>query len=147
MFCREQAVQVHRERKAIQAKGAELHLIGNGNPHQAEGFATTFGLTCPIWVDTSLDTFRALEMKQGFFATMGTPATWKAGLRAWGRGFRQEMTQGNAWQLGGCLWCDRKARSSTAIARPSRVTILRSPRSDRGTNRRWSHGNDATPGQ
>ena len=103
MFCREQAVQVHRERGAIQAKGAELHLIGNGNPHQAEGFATTFGLTCPIWVDTSLDTFRALEMKQGFFATMGTPATWKAGLRAWGRGFRQGMTQGNAWQLGGVL--------------------------------------------
>ena len=103
MFCREQAVQVHRERKAIQAKGAELHLIGNGNPRQAEGFATTFGLTCPIWVDTSLNTFRALEMKQGFFATMGAPASWKAAWRAWGRGFRQGMTQGNAWQLGGVL--------------------------------------------
>ena len=89
MFCREQAVQVHRERAAIQAKGAELHLIGTGNPRQAEAFAKTFGLTCPIWVDPKLDTFRALEMKSGFFATLGRPATWKAGLRALGKASRR----------------------------------------------------------
>ena len=38
MFCREQAVQVHRERNTIRKRGAELVFIGIGNRHFAEAF-------------------------------------------------------------------------------------------------------------
>ena len=103
MFCREQAVQVHREVGSIHDRGAELVLVGNGSRHHAQGFKQALGLTCPLYVDTKLDTYRALEMKRGLFATLGSPAAWKHMARALRSGFRQGITRGDAWQLGGVL--------------------------------------------
>lgn len=103
MFCEQQAVQVHRERATIVLKGAELHLIGNGETAHAQAFARVLGLTCPLWTDPSLVTFRALQMKRGFRVSLGSPATWVATARAIRQGLRQGKTQGDAWQLGGVL--------------------------------------------
>lgn len=103
MFCREQAVQVHRELPTIRERGAELALIGNGNRHFAKAFADQFGITSPIYVDTKRDSYRALGMKRGFFATLGNAASFKNMARARRAGFRQGRTRGDAWQLGGVV--------------------------------------------
>ncbi len=103
MFCREQAVQVHRELKAIRERGAELVLIGNGNRHFAKAFADEFGITSPLYVDTQRESYRALGMERGLFATLGNAASLKNMARALRAGFRQGATRGDAWQLGGVL--------------------------------------------
>lgn len=103
MLCREQAIEVHRERPAFQAKGSELHLIGPGSPEQGAIFLRVFDLACPLWVDPKLATFRALQMKRGFWRTLGSPSNWKAVARAFRAGFRQGATAGDLWQVGGVL--------------------------------------------
>ncbi len=101
MFCREQAVQLHRELPRIRGGGAELHMIGNGNRHFAKGFRAEFGIASPVWIDTELASYRALHLKRGFFATLGNPSTLRNAARALRTGFRQGRTQGDALQLGG----------------------------------------------
>lgn len=101
MFCREQAVQLHGELTQIRGAGAELHLIGNGNRHFAKGFRQAFGIASPIWIDTKLESYAALGLKRGFLATLGNVASLKNMARALRSGFRQGLTQGDAWQLGG----------------------------------------------
>ena len=103
MFCREEAVQLHRERETIRERGAELVMIGNGNRHFAKAFADEFGITAPLYVDTKRDSYRALGMKRGFRATLGSLASLRNTWRAWRAGFRQGLTRGDAWQLGGVL--------------------------------------------
>lgn len=103
MFCREEAVQVHRERPEIRARGAELVLIGNGNRHFAKAFADAFRIEAPLYVDTTRASYRALGMRRGFRATLGSVASLKNVARALKAGFRQGLTRGDAWQLGGVL--------------------------------------------
>jgi hypothetical protein len=102
MFCREQAVQLHRERETIRARGAELVFVGNGSRRFARAFKEDYGIAAPLYVDTRREAYRALAMKRGLGAVLG-PATWKSGLRALRAGFRQGRIQGDAFQLGGVL--------------------------------------------
>lgn len=103
LFCREQAAELHGQLPEIRRRGAELVFIGNGNRHFAQGFKADHAITSPLYVDTKRDSYRALGMKRGFFATLGSRATWKNMLRAWKQGFRQGGTRGDAWQNGGVL--------------------------------------------
>ncbi len=101
MFCREQAVQLHGALTRIRAAGAELHMVGNGNRHFAKGFAERFGITSPIWIDSKLESYRTLGLKRGILATVANVATLKNMARALRGGFRQGLTKGDAFQLGG----------------------------------------------
>jgi hypothetical protein len=103
MFCREQAVQLHRERGTIRKRGAELIFVGNGNRHFAAAFKKDYGIEAPLYLDTSRDAYRALEMKRSVTGTIASLATWKSGVRALRSGFRQGTVQGDAFQLGGVL--------------------------------------------
>lgn len=103
MFCREQAVQLHRERAAIRKRGAELAFIGNGNRHFAEAFKKEFAIEAPLYVDTKRDAYKPLEMKRSVGATIAFLDTWKSGLRALKASFRQGSVRGDAWQLGGVV--------------------------------------------
>lgn len=94
---------MHREITTIEARGAGLAFIGNGNRHFAKAFADAFGITAPLYVDTKRDAYRALGMRRGFFATLGSLATFANMKRALAGGFRQGATQGDAWQLGGVV--------------------------------------------
>jgi peroxiredoxin len=102
MFCREQAVQLHREKDRIHAAGAELVMVGNGNRHFAAGFVKDLGLTIPLYVDTKRDAYKALGFKRSLTSLM-TPTTLANAARALKSGFRQGKTQGDAVQLGGVL--------------------------------------------
>jgi AhpC/TSA antioxidant enzyme len=77
--------------------------VGNGNRHFAQAFKDEREITCPLYVDTKLEAYRALEMKRGLASTLGSLKTWKNTIRAMKGGFRQGMTRGDAWQLGGVL--------------------------------------------
>jgi len=96
-------VQLHREQEAIEARGARLVFIGVGNRRFAEAFRRELGLTVPLYVDTARNSYRALGMKRGLFATLLSRATWRSMARAWRGGFRQKGVKGDPWQLGGVL--------------------------------------------
>jgi peroxiredoxin len=103
LFCREQAAELHAQRAEIRSRGAELVFIGNGNRHFAQGFKHDHGITSPLFVDTRRGSYRALGMRRGFLATLGSLASWRNMLRARRGGFRQGRTRGDAWQNGGVL--------------------------------------------
>jgi peroxiredoxin len=107
MFCREQAVQLHRELPAIRKKGAGLVFIGNGNANFAKGFKDEFEIEAPVYVDSRRKTYEALGFSRSPFSFISVGAT-KAAARALGAGFRQGLTQGDAFQLGGVLVVDGK---------------------------------------
>ena len=94
---------MHRELPRIHDCGGELHFVGNGNRQFAKAFKEELQISCPLYVDTKLEAYRALEMKRGLAQTLGSLATWKNMARAMKSGFRQGMTRGDAWQLGGVL--------------------------------------------
>ncbi|HEY7413513.1 MAG TPA: peroxiredoxin-like family protein [Vicinamibacteria bacterium] len=96
-------MQLHRERGRIEAAGARLVFVGNGNRHFAAAFRDELRLDEPIYVDTGREAYAALGMKRGVASTLLAPGTWKAGVRAMRGGFRQKRVQGDAWQLGGVL--------------------------------------------
>lgn len=94
---------MHRELPRIRKEGAELHLVGNGNRHFARAFKEELKIVCPLYVDTKLGAYRALDMRRGLASTLGSLAAWKNIARAMKAGFRQGSTQGDAFQLGGAL--------------------------------------------
>lgn len=114
MFCREQAVQLHRERFAIHDRGAEIVMIGNGAPNFAKAFQEDFSITTPILVDPSLESYRALGMRRGIFATLFSGKVLLHAARALRGGFRQGKTRGDHFQLGGVL-----------VVRPDGVVLYR----------------------
>src|SRR5512144_1046395 len=103
MLCREQAVQLHRVREEIHARGAELVIIGNGAPNFAQAFREDLGITTPLFTDPSLTTYRLLEFKRGVTDALLSPKVWANAARALSGGFRQGRVKGDAWQLGGVL--------------------------------------------
>jgi hypothetical protein len=113
MFCREQAVQVHRERERIRAAGAELAFVGSGTPAMARAFAEDYRLEVPLYVDPSRKTYQALGMKRSGLLALLSPRVVAAALRALRGGFRQGPVRGDALQLGGAL----------VVARDGRVTF------------------------
>ena len=102
MFCREQAVQLHRVGDAIREKGARLAFVGNGNRRYAQAFRDQFSITEPLYVDTKLDAYRALEFKRGLLHLVGARSAAHA-WRALRSGARQGITRGDALQLGGVV--------------------------------------------
>jgi AhpC/TSA antioxidant enzyme len=103
VFCREQAVQLHRVRDEIHARGAELFIIGNGAPNFARAFREDFGIATPVYTDPSLATYRLLDFKRGVTDALLSLKVWANAARALSGGFRQGWFQGDAWQLGGVL--------------------------------------------
>lgn len=103
MFCREQAVQLHRDRARFEARGARIAFVGNGGAHFARTFVEDFGLDEPVLVDPKRATYRALGMGRITLSSLVSPRTLLASARALLAGFRQGKTQGDALQLGGVL--------------------------------------------
>jgi hypothetical protein len=102
MFCREQAVQVHRERDTIRERGAELVFIGIGNRHFAEAFQEQFHIQAPLFVDTKRDAYRALGMRCGA-GDIFNLSSLRNMVRSLGAGFRPGLIQGDGRQLGGVV--------------------------------------------
>ncbi len=94
---------MHRESKRIRQAGAELVLIGMGEPRYAQAFRQEFDLQCPILVDPTRAAYLALGMGRSIGRTLALPSVWAARLKASRQGFSQKGIKGDPWQLGGVL--------------------------------------------
>ena len=99
---REHVVQLHRHIEQIHAAGAELVVIGSGTPNFVAGFREITGYQGPLYVDPSLRSYEAAEMKRGMWRNF-TPLSVAHGFRALARGNMQGRTKGDASQQGGVL--------------------------------------------
>jgi len=89
----------------IEAAGARLVFIGNGNTAFARHFKETFVPDCEVLTDPSTATYALLGTRRGLWTTW-TPRSLPATIRALRHGFRQSRTQGHAHLQGGVAIVD-----------------------------------------
>ena len=89
----------------IEAAGARLVFIGNGDTTFARQFKETLVPDCEVLTDPSTASYAMLGARRGIWTTL-TPRSWPAGLRALRGGFRQSRTQGHAFLQGGVAIVD-----------------------------------------
>jgi hypothetical protein len=92
-------------KKEIEAAGARLVFIGNGDADFARNFKAKFVPDCEVLTDPSTTSYALLGARRGAWAVW-SPRSWPAGLRAVRGGFRQSRTQGQAYLLGGVAIVD-----------------------------------------
>ena len=109
MFCKEQAAQLCGIRQDIEAAGATLVFIGNGEPAFAREFKDSFAPDCVVLTDPSTASYAVLGAKRGIWASL-SPRSWPAGIRAMRAGFRQTRTRGRARLLGGVAILDSSGK-------------------------------------
>lgn len=115
----------------IRRRGAELVIVGNGQPWQAAAFREELGLTAPdhavpLLVDPALAAYRAAGLRHGVPATFSLRALVPL-VRTLRAGFRQRGIQGDPWEVGGAFlvlpdgtvpWSHR-SRDPADYARPA----------------------------
>lgn len=84
----------------IHQAGAELVIIGNGQPPFAAAFKKHFNLSTPLYVDPKLTTYNAAGLKRTKAGTVG-PKVWLPALKALFTGHFQGRTEGDPYQQGG----------------------------------------------
>lgn len=84
----------------IRRRGAELIIVGNGQPQHAIDFRDTEHVESPLYVDPELHAYAAAGLKRGLRSSL-SPGVILRGLRAFREGKRQSATMGDPWQQGG----------------------------------------------
>ena len=102
LFCQVDMSQVCRAADSIGALGAKLCFIGNGTPKMALDFQQEHALKIPVFVDPSLEAYRAAGLKRGLWKTLGLRPILRS-FPALAAGFRPGRLQGDPWQQGGIL--------------------------------------------
>ena len=100
MFARQRAAALMEIKNQVEANGSKIVIIGSGTPEQAKTFAKNFNVELDIYVDESLQTYKAFSLERGFFKTLGWKSL-KCGARAMKSGFHQGWSAGDLWQQGG----------------------------------------------
>ena len=95
-------MQLHRDIDELRARGAELHVIGNGSPSFVAGFRAQTGYDGSLYTDPSLAVFEAAQLERGAARTLD-PRSLGRTFGAFARGHRQGRVQGDPWQQGGVL--------------------------------------------
>jgi prostamide/prostaglandin F2alpha synthase len=102
VLCREFVIELRNHQEAFHVHGADVFVVGNGEPDAAARFRDTFDLNFPVFVDPHRRVFQLLGFRRNLGGS-ANPAVLLAALRAWFRGARQGKTEGDPWQLGGIL--------------------------------------------
>jgi len=84
----------------IRRRGAELIIVGNGQPQHAIDFRDTEHVESPLYVDPELQAYAAAGLKRGLRSSL-SPGVILRGVRAFREGKRQSATKGDPWQQGG----------------------------------------------
>ncbi len=100
LFCIEQVTAMCAVKSDLEALGAQLVIIGNGNPSHARDFMRRFDLSKNVFTDPARILYQRLELIHGVRSTINWAST-KHSRRAASEGFRQEAVQGDRWQQGG----------------------------------------------
>jgi peroxiredoxin len=99
-LCRQQVAQLRDALAEIHRRGAELVIVGNGQPEHAIDFRNTESVESPLYVDPELRAYAAAGLKRGLRSSL-SPAVVLRGVRAFVEGKRQAATMGDPWQQGG----------------------------------------------
>jgi len=94
-------------KKQLDEMGIGLVAIGSGTPLMAKNFAEEFGFDGELFVDQSLDVYKALNCTRGVKVVLGFKAM-KEIKKAIGDGYKQGLTQGDGLQLGGSFVFNKK---------------------------------------
>ncbi len=86
----------------LEATGARLVVIGNGQPWQAKAFREDERIPFELWVDPKMKAYRAAGLRRGWTQTLSHRSLGHA-FRAFRRGHRQTKVEGDPWQLGGAF--------------------------------------------
>ena len=81
-FCQTQVVQLRNEHDRIIAAGADVGLVGHGDPRAAVAFATTKRLPFPLLLDRDRGTYRAYGLVLGRAAQVLSPRVAVPWIRA-----------------------------------------------------------------
>jgi peroxiredoxin len=111
VFCRDQAVRLHRLRDDFEAAGVRLVMVGHGTPEMAAAFRRAQGVDLPVLVDPERHIYEVIGAKVATLPELIGPRQVLAGLRA---SIKSRTRQGNiavhqgriighAAQLGGVL--------------------------------------------
>jgi hypothetical protein len=129
----------------IRRRGAELIIVGNGQPHHAIDFRDTERVESPLYVDPELRAYAAAGLQRGLSSSL-SPGVILRGLRAFREGQRQGAIMGDPWQQGGVFIIrpgnrvDFSYISAEAGDHPSADAILcaldKTGRTRRGASRR-----------
>ncbi|MEO8362672.1 MAG: peroxiredoxin-like family protein, partial [Vicinamibacteria bacterium] len=98
----QQAVQLHRERKAFEDLGAQVVVVGHSSVRYAKAFVEETGLSLPVYVDKDRAIYKALDFKRPLLSFL-TPSVFKNAAVAKKQGFTQPGVHGDAFQLGGVI--------------------------------------------
>jgi hypothetical protein len=100
LLCKEQAAAFRGRGQEIEALGAGLVFVGNGELTWARQFEAEECRGCRVLTDPALDSYWAIGARRGWRSTIG-PAGLAAGIRAFRHGFRQSGVRGVPDQQGG----------------------------------------------
>lgn len=102
MFCREYVAQLRERYEEFQARGADVAAIGMGTPEMAADFRDKKSVPFPLLVDTTKQTYKALELGRASTMDLLGPRVWGRGLKAYLKGEHQGLTiKQDPTQLGG----------------------------------------------
>jgi hypothetical protein len=116
VFCREHAVQLHRDREEFEDAGVSLVVIGQGTPKHAEHFMDSYDLEgMTLLVDPERKTYKAAGTKKATVDELFGPTVVAKGIvRGLRGGLTQGRTVGHPAQLGGVLVVDTDGRVAYA---------------------------------
>lgn len=100
-FCKDHVSQLVPAVPAIHEAGAELVIVGSGNPSMAGFFAEDYHVTTPLFTDPSREVYRAFGAKRPTWAALFNPRLYWNALQVHRRGHRMGKVQGDLAQLGG----------------------------------------------
>lgn len=100
LLCAEHAAQIEAMRPAIEARGAKVAFVGNGNVGFARAFAEDQHVRAPLVVSPDRTAYDALGFEKGVASTFA-PSSVLHAVRAFFGGHRQGPVQGAPWQQGG----------------------------------------------
>src|ERR1019366_4344856 len=100
LLCKEQAAAFRGRQPEIEALGARLVFVGNGELTWAREFEARECRGCRVLTDPGLESYRAIGARRGWRPT-GGPASLAARVRAFRAGFRRSGFRGVPDQQGG----------------------------------------------
>jgi peroxiredoxin len=100
-FCKDHVSQLTPAVPAIHGAGAELVIVGSGNPSMAAFFAEDYHVTTPLFTDPTREVYRTFGAKRPTWAALLNPRLYWNALQVHRRGHRAGRVQGDIAQLGG----------------------------------------------
>ena len=106
LFCREQALQLHRSKSKFENNGFQIILVGLGTPDRAEAFKEQFSLSFPIICDPQKKLYHKFGLGRGSFLSMASLSILMKGLKTLSKGHTPGIPRDDVLQTPGVFLID-----------------------------------------